>query len=53
MVFGISVLYFLLVVFFCFLSLQQVRAIMVWIDPSVQYAKREVDVIEVSYMENT
>nr|CAB3265261.1 phosphatidylserine synthase 1-like [Phallusia mammillata] len=45
-VFGFSVLYFLGLVFISFLNVTQVRAILVWLEPSVQYAKREVDTIE-------
>ena len=47
-IFGFSVLYFLLLVFMAFLNIKQVRAIMVWADPDIKDAKREVDLVEVS-----
>jgi len=46
-IFGFSVLYFLLLVFMAFLNINQVRKIMVWLDPNIKDAKREVDLVEV------
>uniref|UniRef100_A0A8C5DKT4 Phosphatidylserine synthase n=1 Tax=Gouania willdenowi TaxID=441366 RepID=A0A8C5DKT4_GOUWI len=46
MVFGLSVLYFLFLVFFIFLNWDQVRALMYWLDPNLRYAKREADIME-------
>jgi len=48
MIFGFSVLYFLFLVFVSFLNMGQVRHILEWVDPSVKYAKREVDIVEVN-----
>lgn len=48
--FGFSVLYLLFLVFILFLNLNQVRSIMYWVDPEVKYAKREVDLVEVSHI---
>merc|ERR1739838_662276 len=50
-VFGISVMYFLFMVFLAFLNMQQVRMVLEWLDPSVKDAKREVDMVE-SYAVN-
>lgn len=30
-----------------FLNLQQVKGIMIWLDPEVRHAKREIDTVEV------
>ncbi|XP_054462244.1 phosphatidylserine synthase 1 [Anoplopoma fimbria] len=46
MVFGLSVLYFLFLVFLLFLNWDQVKILMYWLDPNLRYAKREVDVME-------
>ncbi|CAK8683500.1 unnamed protein product [Clavelina lepadiformis] len=45
-IFGWSVLYFLCLVFVTFLSIKQVRGIMIWLDDDLKHVKREVDVIE-------
>jgi len=45
-VFGISVLYFLFMVFLAFLNMAQVRMVLEWLDPSVKGAQREVDMVE-------
>ncbi|KAL0961865.1 hypothetical protein UPYG_G00332640 [Umbra pygmaea] len=46
MVFGLSVLYFLFLVFLIFLNWDQVKRLMYWVDPNLRYAIREVDVME-------
>ncbi|XP_023200669.1 phosphatidylserine synthase 1 [Xiphophorus maculatus] len=46
MVFGLSVLYFLFLVFLIFLSWEQVKTLMYWLDPNLRFAKREVDIME-------
>ncbi|XP_046875834.1 phosphatidylserine synthase 1-like isoform X1 [Hypomesus transpacificus] len=46
MVFGLSVLYFLFLVFLIFLNWDQVKVFMYWLDPSLRYAKREADIME-------
>ncbi|XP_056335422.1 phosphatidylserine synthase 1 isoform X2 [Danio aesculapii] len=46
MVFGLSVLYFLFLVFLIFLNWDQVKALLYWLDPNLRYAKREADVME-------
>ncbi|CAL8371939.1 unnamed protein product [Boreogadus saida] len=46
MVFGLSVLYFLFLVFLLFLNWSQVKTFMYWLDPNLRYARREVDVME-------
>ena len=46
-VFGISVMYFLFMVFLAFLNMEQVRMVLEWLDPTVKDAKREVDMVEV------
>uniref|UniRef100_UPI00358F70C1 phosphatidylserine synthase 1 n=1 Tax=Myxine glutinosa TaxID=7769 RepID=UPI00358F70C1 len=46
MVFGLSVLYFLLLVFTLFLNFDQVKAVMYWLDPSLRNATREADIME-------
>uniref|UniRef100_A0A8C1SBB0 Phosphatidylserine synthase n=1 Tax=Cyprinus carpio TaxID=7962 RepID=A0A8C1SBB0_CYPCA len=45
-VFGLSVLYFLFLVFIIFLNWEQVKSLMFWLDPNLRYAKREADVME-------
>ncbi|RXM31640.1 Phosphatidylserine synthase 1 [Acipenser ruthenus] len=50
MVFGLSVLYFLVLVFVLFLNWEQVKGIMYWLDPNLRYATREADIME--YAEN-
>ncbi|CAJ0952649.1 unnamed protein product [Ranitomeya imitator] len=45
MVFGLSVLYFLFLVFLLFLNLEQVKAVMYWLDPNLRYATREADIM--------
>lgn len=45
MVFGLSVLYFLFLVFLIFLNWDQVKTIMYWLDPNLRYATREADVM--------
>ncbi|EMP39359.1 Phosphatidylserine synthase 1 [Chelonia mydas] len=45
MVFGLSVLYFLFLVFVLFLNLEQVKAVMYWLDPNLRYATREADIM--------
>ena len=47
-VFGISVLYFLFLVFLAFLNIEQARNVLDWIGPGVLGSKREVDMVEVS-----
>uniref|UniRef100_A0A8C6NVN3 Phosphatidylserine synthase n=1 Tax=Nothobranchius furzeri TaxID=105023 RepID=A0A8C6NVN3_NOTFU len=44
-VFGLSVLYFLFLVFIIFLNWQQVKQLMYWLDPNLRYAKREADIM--------
>uniref|UniRef100_A0A8C2SMT0 Phosphatidylserine synthase n=1 Tax=Coturnix japonica TaxID=93934 RepID=A0A8C2SMT0_COTJA len=46
MVFGLSVLYFLFLVFVLFLNFEQVKAVMYWLDPNLRYATREADIME-------
>uniref|UniRef100_A0A667WNX5 Phosphatidylserine synthase n=1 Tax=Myripristis murdjan TaxID=586833 RepID=A0A667WNX5_9TELE len=46
MVFGLSVLYFLFLVFLIFLNWTQVKTLMYWLDPNLRYATREADVME-------
>ncbi|XP_041933549.1 phosphatidylserine synthase 1 [Alosa sapidissima] len=46
MVFGLSVLYFLFLVFLIFLNWHQVKTLMYWLDPNLRYATRESDVME-------
>uniref|UniRef100_A0A674A1N4 Phosphatidylserine synthase n=1 Tax=Salmo trutta TaxID=8032 RepID=A0A674A1N4_SALTR len=46
MVFGLSVLYFLFLVFLIFLNWAQVKRLMYWVDPNLRYATREADVME-------
>ncbi|CAI5690713.1 phosphatidylserine synthase 1 isoform X2 [Oreochromis aureus] len=46
MVFGLSVLYFLFLVFLIFLNWDQVKTLMYWLDPNLRYAKREADIME-------
>uniref|UniRef100_A0A8B9LP87 Phosphatidylserine synthase n=1 Tax=Astyanax mexicanus TaxID=7994 RepID=A0A8B9LP87_ASTMX len=43
---GLSVLYFLFLVFLIFLNWDQVKIIMYWLDPDLRYATREADVME-------
>ncbi|XP_053302403.1 LOW QUALITY PROTEIN: phosphatidylserine synthase 1 [Pleuronectes platessa] len=45
-VFGLSVLYFLFLVFIIFLNWNQVKSLMYWLDPNLRYAKREADIME-------
>ncbi|KAJ4927955.1 hypothetical protein JOQ06_015755 [Pogonophryne albipinna] len=45
-VFGLSVLYFLFLVFLLFLNWDQVKLLMYWLDPNLRYAKREADIME-------
>ncbi|KAM7124408.1 phosphatidylserine synthase 1 isoform X3 [Mycteria americana] len=45
MVFGLSVLYFLFLVFVLFLNFEQVKAVMYWLDPNLRYATREADIM--------
>lgn len=42
---GLSVLYFLFLVFIIFLNWQQVKQLMYWLDPNLRYAKREADIM--------
>jgi len=49
--YGAALWYFLLLVFILFLNLDQVRAGMVYMDPELEHAKREIDVVE-SYAED-
>lgn len=46
MVFGLSVLYFLFLVFLIFLNWEQVKTLMYWLDPNLRFAKREADIME-------
>ncbi|KAK5855086.1 hypothetical protein PBY51_005222 [Eleginops maclovinus] len=46
MVFGLSVLYFLFLVFLLFLNWDQVKLLMYWLDPNLRYAQREADIME-------
>ncbi|KAG7237789.1 hypothetical protein INR49_031802 [Caranx melampygus] len=46
MVFGLSVLYFLFLVFLIFLNWDQVKMLMYWVDPNLRYATREADIME-------
>ncbi|XP_016524790.1 phosphatidylserine synthase 1 isoform X1 [Poecilia formosa] len=43
---GLSVLYFLFLVFLLFLNWEQVKTLMYWVDPNLRFAKREVDTME-------
>ncbi|KAF4798055.1 phosphatidylserine synthase 1 [Turdus rufiventris] len=43
---GLSVLYFLFLVFLLFLNFEQVKAVMYWLDPNLRYATREADIME-------
>ncbi|XP_052439971.1 phosphatidylserine synthase 1 isoform X2 [Carassius gibelio] len=43
---GLSVLYFLFLVFLIFLNWDQVKALLYWLDPDLRYATREADVME-------
>lgn len=45
MVFGLSVLYFLFLVFLLFLNFEQVKSLMYWLDPNLRYATREADIM--------
>ncbi|XP_051992503.1 phosphatidylserine synthase 1-like isoform X3 [Xyrauchen texanus] len=45
-VFGLSVFYFLFLVFLIFLNWEQVKTILYWLDPNLRYATREADVME-------
>lgn len=42
---GLSVLYFLFLVFIIFLNWEQVKGLMYWLDPNLRYAKREADIM--------
>lgn len=42
---GLSVLYFLFLVFVLFLNFEQVKAVMYWLDPNLRYATREADIM--------
>lgn len=42
---GLSVLYFLFLVFIIFLNWHQVKQLMYWLDPNLRYAKREADIM--------
>ncbi|CAB1333873.1 unnamed protein product [Coregonus sp. 'balchen'] len=44
-VFGLSVLYFLFLVFIIFLNWEQVKNVMYWLDPNLRYATREADIM--------
>ncbi|XP_041665750.1 phosphatidylserine synthase 1 isoform X2 [Cheilinus undulatus] len=46
MVFGLSVMYFLFLVFLIFLNWDQVKLLMYWMDPNLRYATREADIME-------
>ena len=46
---GLSVLYFLFLVFLLFLNWSQVKTFMYWLDPNLRYARREVDVMVLLY----
>ncbi|TRZ01712.1 hypothetical protein DNTS_003597 [Danionella cerebrum] len=46
MVFGLSVLYFLFLVFLIFLNWDQVKMLLYWLDPELRFAKREAEVME-------
>ncbi|KAM8841708.1 phosphatidylserine synthase 1 isoform 1-T2 [Spinachia spinachia] len=43
---GLSVLYFLFLVFLIFLNWDQVRILMYWLDPNLRNATREADIME-------
>ncbi|KAG2464827.1 PTSS1 synthase, partial [Polypterus senegalus] len=43
---GLSVLYFLFLVFVIFLNWEQVKGVMYWLDPNLRYATREADIME-------
>lgn len=42
---GLSVMYFLFLVFLIFLNWDQVKTLMYWLDPNLRYATREADVM--------
>lgn len=42
---GLSVLYFLFLVFLLFLNFDQVKSVMYWLDPNLRYATREADIM--------
>ena len=42
---GLSVIYFLFLVFIIFLNWRQVKQLMYWLDQNLRYAKREADVM--------
>lgn len=42
---GLSVMYFLFLVFLIFLNWDQVKALMYWLDPNLRYATREADIM--------
>lgn len=42
---GLSVLYFLFLVFVIFLNWDQVKTLMYWLDPNLRYATREADIM--------
>jgi len=42
---GLSVLYFLFLVFLIFLNLDQVKTLLYWLDPNLRYATREADIM--------
>lgn len=42
---GLSVMYFLFLVFVIFLNWDQVKSLMYWLDPNLRYATREADVM--------
>lgn len=46
---GLSVLYFLFLVFLLFLNFDQVKSLMYWLDPNLRYATREADVMVCTY----
>ncbi|RXN26499.1 nuclear pore complex protein Nup153-like isoform X2 [Labeo rohita] len=43
---GLSVLYFLFLVFLIFLNWDQVKTMLYWLDPNLRYATREADIME-------
>ena len=51
MVFGASLCYFFFLIFMLFLNMKQVRNLMVYIDPALENATREIDKVE-AYAEN-
>lgn len=42
---GLSVLYFLFLVFLLFLNWDQVKTLMYWLDPNLRHEKREADIM--------